>query len=386
MADGIVTQPQEANNGISPELKRQMDYSVYGKTDPVQPNPDNNNPNPPAGTTDAPAPPPFTFDSLKEKFGYETPDAVYKEIEELRLIREKGMQPPPPPEIKYENDDSKRIAEALQGGKMQDVYQYLHRQQQLDEILGKAVDKTTAEGVIKLGMSLKYKDLSPEEIDYKYRQQFAIPKKPEQRVEETDEEFAARTSEWQTKVNDIEMNQIIEAKLLRPELEASKSKLVIPSVTNPLLQEFEDWKKGIEEDSKLNEQTIAQYKTFTPDAIEIKMPYTDESGKINFEFLHKPDQESFNEAVSMVSDISLLFKKFQNQDGTPDRMKFLKAIYFGLNQDKIIGEALKQSKNGTLKSQLPNNSSSNGRMNMPQATDGGSELDNQMKKALAGYM
>jgi hypothetical protein len=81
----------------------------------------------------------------------------------------------------------------------------------------------------------------------------------------------------------------------------------------------------------------------------------------------------------MVSDIDLFWKQFINPDGTPDRIRFAKAIYFAVNQDKVLTEAMKQSKNATIKASLPDNSQNGGLIRqMVTGPEEPSEIDKQM--------
>jgi hypothetical protein len=232
-------------------------------------------------------------------------------------------------------------------------------------------------------MQIKYKDLSPAEIDYKFKKQFSLPKEPVQSLEESDEDFAERKSQWKEAVSDIEMDKILEAKLLKPELEAHKAKLVLPEIDKNVDEDYEAWKASQQKSQEINTQTIEAYKAFTPKTIETKVAFNDEANKINFEFQYEPAAEDFKKAVDIVSDFNNeFFKLFTNQDGTPDRQKFLRAINIAVNPEKVIMEAIKQSKNATLKAQLPDNGG--GQRQLPQ-TQEVSELDANMRMALNGY-
>jgi hypothetical protein len=87
-------------------------------------------------------------------------------------------------------------------------------------------------------MAQKYKDLTREEIDYKFNKQFGIPNRPVQKDIETDEEYQDRLSNWESKARDVETELMIEAKLAKPELERFKSELVLPDI------QFESHKSG----------------------------------------------------------------------------------------------------------------------------------------------
>jgi hypothetical protein len=323
-----------------------------------------------------------TFEILKERFSYESPDDAVREIEELRALKSQAVAQPA---FKYENDFSEKIAKAINAGNVKEVRQFLEQQEQLDYLTTSDVTKDTAAEIIKLGMRIKYADLTQSEVDYKYNKQFAIPKEPVQTMDEMDEEFSIRKEEWKEKVADIEMNKIIEAKLAKPDLLNAKAQIKLPEVTTNIDEDYIQYKKMLEEQPNLDAELMAAYKSFTTKSIETKINFNDEANKIAFDFKYEPDSETFNKSVEMALDINKFWANFQKSDGTPDRQKFLDAIYFATNKERILMEAMKQAKNATVKSFLPDNSQGNVPRYSPQ-TQEISELDKQMQQSLAGYM
>lgn len=322
------------------------------------------------------APIPFSFDVLKEKFAYEKPEDVFTEIEQLRALK----AAPPQAELKFENEESEKLFKAWQGGKQDEVYKYLAEKNKLESLASQEVSRETAAEIIKLGMQLKYKDLTPEEIDYKYNKQFALPKAPAQGVSEDDDEFASRTEAWKEQVADIEMNKIIEAKLAKPELENSKQKLVLPTLPESVDEGYNQYLKMLDESAKVNEVVKNAYKDFTPEKAETKIRFIDEANKIDFEASYKPDSESLAKAVEIVSDQDKFYQSFFNSDGTPNREAFLDAVLWRLNKNKIATEFIKQGSNERIKAQLPNNDNGGLVRQMP-ITNELSELDKQMQQA-----
>jgi hypothetical protein len=146
------------------------------------------------------------------------------------VVEVKEEVKPEPAAIEFANEDSKRIFELLKEGKESDVLDFLSRKSKIDKLATSEVNASTAEEIIKMGMQSKYADLTAEEIDYKFKKQFGIPKEPLQADIEGDEEFAERKAEWQQQVADIERERIIEAKLVKPELDKLKRELVLPNI------------------------------------------------------------------------------------------------------------------------------------------------------------
>lgn len=326
---------------------------------------------PPIDTPPVDVPPPVSFDSIREKFAYQTPEDAIKEIEEYRKFKEN-----PVAEIEFENEASRKLFEAIKGGKQKEAYAILAEQETLDSYTSTEINKDNAEDIIKLGMKYKF-DLSKSEVDHKFKKQFSIPKEPIQSDTEEETDFQERHNEWKNQVADIEMDKIIEAKGYRPELEAKKSKLILPEIEAEVDEDYIQWKKSQEVDPKIEAERVAELKSFTPKTIETKINFNDEANKIAFEAQYEPTVEDFGKTVEMVDDINKFYGLFIGQDGKPDRKGFTKAIHFAVNADKILQTVMNQTKNATIKALLPDNSGGIVRqLVQPQQVN---ELDAQMK-------
>jgi hypothetical protein len=319
------------------------------------------------------------FTPFKEKFGYEKPEDAIKEIEELRVLKN---TPPTPQPIKYENEESEKLHKAIVGNKRAEVYAILDKQEKIDRLITGEVTVQTAADIVKLGMQLEHKELTPDEINYSFNKRFAQPPKPTQRVDEEDTDFQSRISEWERVAEDKKMELMIEAKMSKPKLENAKSKLVLPDIdTAPVDAGYLEYQKSMEEAAKLQAQATAAYQSLTPKAIETKLNFNDEASKVAFVFQYEPDADGFKNAVDMVSDIEQFWRLFAKPDGTPDREKFLKFVHNGINLDKIVLEAMKQTKNATIKSMLPDNSQGGLVRQLTTQGQEPSELDKAMQLA-----
>ncbi len=376
--EAVQTVETQVQDTIPQELRDMMNISLNGGVPPEKVDV-------PHGTPDEQAPPPVTEEVvdaneyLKTNLGYESWEAAKAEIEELRLLKAN----PTKAEIKYENEVSKKLAEAWMAGKTDEVYDYLNEQRQLERLTTAEVSKDTADEIIKLGMKLRYKDegLNETEIAYKFNKQYSIPKEPVELASETAEEFEQRHNDWKEQVADIEMSKIIDAKVAKRDLEAAKQKLVLPTIDNVVDEEYIQYKKDIEESTKMAAESKEAFKTFTTKSIELKLDFNDEANKISFPFQFEPDQESFSKAVEFVSNPDAP-NPFANQDGTPNRQKVLEALYFGLNKEKVLLEAMKQAKNATIKQMLLADNSQSGQFQRQPAQQGEpSEIHKLMQQA-----
>ena len=201
---------------VKAELDRQMAISLNGGVPPQAAA------SAPAGAPGAAASIPSTpadpFGIFKEKFGYETPEAAVQDIETLRAFR----AAPPTQPLKFENEVSQRIAEALQGNKLNEVYDILDQQIKIDRLTSGEMTAESASDVVKLGMQLKYKDLTPAQINFKFNKQYGLPSKPALLPAEDQDEYTERIAQWQAQVDDKKMELLIDATIARPELASSK--------------------------------------------------------------------------------------------------------------------------------------------------------------------
>lgn len=337
---------------------------------------------------DAPQQPAFSFDIFKDKFGYEKPEDIEKEISELRAFKAAPTQAAA--EIKFENEDSKKYFEAIQAGKVDELLEFYQQQKVIDNLILKEVTKDTAPEIIKLSLKIENKDLTDKEIEHRFKRLYGQPKEPVQGAEELDEDFAIKHSEWKESVESAETDLIIDAKVAKPKLESAKTKLVFPNIesANPQYQEFLQYQKDLAEETKLNTQKDAEtkdaYKSIKAEQIKYTTNFKDEANKIDFNFEFVPETDGFAKTIETVTDFNNKFlASYLNQDGTPNRSKFLEDIYFAQNKDKIILSAMNQAKNATIKSMLPDNSGG-GLTRFPVLPEGEkSEFQKQMEASLS---
>lgn len=383
MADELEVQQPEVQQPEQPSqadlIKEQMEFRLNGTPPAQQPETkiENAEEQPPVEDNQpAIEHPSFSFGTLKEKFGYEKPEDVLTEIEQLRSLRENPVQAA----IKYENEQSEKLAKALQAGKVDEVYDYLNEQRQLDRLTVAEVNKDTADDIIKMSMQLKYKNegLSESDVAYKFGKMYKLPKEPVLDVD--DEDSVAAHNEWKETVADIEAGKIIDAKIAKRELEAAKAKLVLPNIEAEVDEDYIQYKKELEESAAIDAETVEAYKSFKPKDIETRINFKDETNKIEFEFHYEPEEEGFKQTLDLVTDTQKYLEKYKSSDGSPNRKQFLQDMYFIQNKEKIIMAAMNQAKNATLKAQLPDNSQGSFQRQTPQGTEP-SELHKYMQAA-----
>lgn len=321
---------------------------------------------------------PFGF--IKEKFGYGSHEDAIREIEELRAFKAQ----PQTPSFDVPDDESAAILRALAAGKREEVWRLLDHDMKIDRLVNAEVSKDNAAEIVKMGMQIKYKDLTPDEINYKFNKQFAIPAEPKQMMDEDDVDFQARLSEWKNVVSDKQMELMIEAKLAKPELQSAKIKFDIPEIETPVDEGYIQYQQMLEKAAENEKATSDAYKAFVPKSIETKINFKDEANKIDFTYQFEPDANKFAKAVEMACDQQQFWSLFKKPDGSPDRERFLDMICFAIDKENYLLSAMNQAKNATIKASLPDNSQSGLVRQIAQHQEP-NEIDQQMRYSLRGF-
>lgn len=378
-------QQQQQSFELPADLKSQMDLALGLKTaeqpshEQAQSNGQQQQPN---ASQEQQAAEPFKFDAFTEKFGWSKPEEAFAEIEQLRALKE---NPPVAavPIWKEENEPSKKLFEALKAGKLDDVYSFLDSQRKLDKLTSAEVTKDNATDIVKYGMKLKNSELTDYEVDRLFNRKFQLPAKPVfNEVNDDETEYRRRLGEWERQVEEVNLDISIEAKMLKPDLLAAKSKLVLPDIdtaVDPNYQAYLQYLKDFEDEDKIIAETKEAYSSLKPEQIKFELPYKDEKNKVDFNFQFDPNTDGYKQALEMTLNPEKYYDSFKNSDGSPNRIKFLKSMYFSLNAEKVITEAIIQSKNATIKALLPDNNSQQNRQ-VEQIFEP-TELDKQMAAA-----
>lgn len=392
MADELIQQPTETTATAveqtqqidhSAELAAQMAISLNGGMEPqaaAQVSTDTSVDGQPAATVVTEQSVNDPFGIFKDKFGYDTPETAIKEIEELRAFKAQ----PRAPEFQVADDESGAILRALAEGKREEVWQILDRDIRINRLIGAEVTRDNAPDIVKMGMQLKYKDLTPEEINYRYNKQFSIPPKPSQLLDEDDTDYQQRVDAWQEVVTDKQTELIIEAKLAKPDIQNSKGKLEFPQIETPTDEGYNQYKQMLEQKTQNHTATVDAYKSFVPKAIETTLNFKDEANKIDFQFKFEPDTAKFTKAIEMACDQQQFWDLFKKPDGSPDRERFLDMICYAIDKDNYLLSAMNQAKNAAIKATLPDNTQG-GLIRQTTQHQEPNELDQQMRNSLKGY-
>lgn len=274
---------------------------------------------------------------LKREFSWESTEQAKAEIEELRKLREAQAEQ----EIEFENEESLNLFRLFKEGKQDDVYNYLENRKKLDKLLSTDITKDTAADIIKLSLKNSYKDLTSEEIEYRFNKEFGVPQKPVQQDIETDEEYAERLSTWEAKVKDVETDLLIEAKLARPELEKMKSELVFPNIDDGrnvqgelTQEELEAQAQYIDQFKEIAAEQLVKFDGFSvsvkDEEVEIPLSYaiSDDEKRYVAEQLDKFAESNFDANV-------ILAERWLDDKGNINTSQVVKDLALLLSEGKM---------------------------------------------------
>jgi hypothetical protein len=247
----------------------------------------------------------------------------------------KGKQPEP---FKFSNADSEKYFNAIKEGKEDDIYNIIHSRKQLEkaERLDATKPKEAAE-IIKLDLLYKNKDLSQDDVDFIFSDKYTIPEKPEQSIEQSDDDYAKQVQKWERQVEVINKRITVDAKLAKPELSKFKSELVLPDIprSNPQpdqpSQESLDAVKAIRENflKSVNEG----YQKFDGFSTRVK----DES--VEFPITFKVPDEDKAELKKLATELNIdeyFGKRWFDEKGNTKVEQMMSDLYFLEKRDKAI--------------------------------------------------
>lgn len=286
---------------------------------------------------------------LKDELGYDTWEAAKNEIKELRELREKAKTPE---EIKFANEASQKLFEAWKEGKEDDVYSFLAEKRQLERAEKLDVTKVSdAAEIIKLNMQYKNKNLTADEIDYLYNKNYSLPEKPEQGIDETDDEYKSTLSKWEKDVRLAEKDLIIQAKLAKPELSKYKQELVAPEIpkketsqepVGPTQEELAVIQKNREEYLQSLPTSLKEFSGFTTTAknedVEIPVSYA----------IAEDEKVALQKEMENFDPMSFLESRWVTKEGKLDAKLMAADIYLLRNSGKVFQKIANESSAQTM--------------------------------------
>jgi len=297
-----------------------------------------------------------SVDYLKE-LGYENIDAAKAEIESLRQFKAN-----PPSEFKLENEESRKMAEAVSKGDRKSVLEILQKQERIENLVIAEVTKETAPDIIKLGLKLKYPTLTDSQIEFQYNQDYGIPKEPIMRDTDDPDEFNEKHDEWKQRVSDIEMKAAIAATMAKPDIEAAKTKIDISSILSPSTtvdKDFEAYKASNASAEKFYNEVSPQIQALKESDVPLAVSIKDENNKMNFDISIIPETTDFETARqdSLAWDV---FRTCYDKEGKFIPQNLQRISLLANNFDKYAQSIARQAVNAERKRVIEEETRGNG--------------------------
>ena len=286
---------------------------------------------------------------VKERFGYESVEQAEQEFKKLKEQ----------PSFEFKDDVSKSLFDAIKEGKADEVYEILNQQKRLEKLTTSELTPDLAAEIVKTNIKNKYKDLNPDEVDLLFYDQYFVPLKPEQGYDESDEDYAGKVKTWQSQVDYAERKLMIEAKVIRPELEKLKSEIKLPDIYNEAGREAESQEEFeiMQQARSIYEKTLdSDFQSFNGFNVSVK----DEDVEIPISFNVGEDERLAmkNDLTDFDSD-SYFENRWFSEDGKPKVQQIMADKYLLENREKIFSKIANEAASQRLLAHLKKNGNIN---------------------------
>ena len=286
---------------------------------------------------------------VKERFGY---DSVEQAEQEFKKLKEQ-------PSFEFKDNVSKSLFDAIKEGKADEVYEILNQQKRLEKLTTSELTPDLAAEIVKTNIKNKYKDLDQGEVDLLFYDQFFVPLKPEQGYDESDEDYAGKVKTWQSQVDYADKKLMIEAKVIRPELEKLKSEIKLPDIYNEAGMEAES-QAEFEMSQKarsIYEKTLdSEFQSFNGFNVTVK----DEDVEIPISFnLGEDEKLAMKNSLTDFDSDSYFGERWFAEDGKPRVQQIMADKYLLENYTKILQKVANEAASQKMLSHLKKNGNIN---------------------------
>ena len=286
---------------------------------------------------------------FKDRFGYETVEEFENEFKKFKET----------PAFEFKDDISKTLFDAIREGKADDVYEVLNQQKRLEKLTTSELNSEIAAEIVKTNIKNKHKSLSDDDVELLFYDQFFVPLKPEQGYDESDDDYAAKVNQWQSQVDYTERRLMIEAKVLKPEIEKLRSEITLPDIYNESGREAESQAEFeiMQEARSIYERTLdSDFQSFNGFNVSVK----DEDVEIPISFNVAEDERLAmkNDLTDFDSD-SYFEGRWFTKDGKPNVQQIMADKYLLENREKIFSKIANEAASQRLLAHLKKNGNIN---------------------------
>lgn len=275
-------------------------------------------------------------DYLQEQLGIKTWDEAKAALAELSELKAAATSRQ---EVKYANEQSKLLYDAILAGESDKVYEILDTQKKLA-----AVETMKPADAIKLHIQQTHREYKPIDVEDVFEEKYSYPEKPVQDATELDSDFKSREDKWSIAKEKIDRRIERDSASAKIELSKLSAELKLPEITKPTNNQ----QPNIEGQKELQKEAEAAekfYSKLSPKDIQMVFKFNDEATKLAFDIVYEPEKESFEKAKALATNPATFFADYYEKDGSPKRTEFIRDLYAGRNVQKIVSEAIVQAVN-----------------------------------------
>jgi hypothetical protein len=172
---------------------------------------------------------------VKETFGFDSAEVAKEQVEKWRKAEKEPKPKAEPEKPKFANEESEVLYNALLTGDKKKATELLKKQEQIED----AANLSPLEQ-IKLDLQYKNQKYTKEDIEDIIEEKYSYPRKPSQRDDELDDEFAERESAYNKEVAKIDRRIKRDGVEAVENLQKHKTDLVLPDITGSKAN-YEKW-------------------------------------------------------------------------------------------------------------------------------------------------
>lgn len=288
---------------------------------------------------------------LKKEFEIEDPAILKAEREELKAL--KTAEPKP---YEYKNDESRKIAEYINEGKEDELYQFLDTKKKVQKLsTADLSDKNVAAELVKFGLHKDNPTLNQDEIDFLFEEKYSIPSKPIKGELEEDEDYEVKVTAWEIQKTNIEKRMIIEAKIAQPKMAQLNTELVLPEIKKEIQSAAQPTQEDLDKAKEVADGFLQAVELGLKNLVEISTLVKDEAVEIPVSYTYTDDErkvvmEQVKSFVGNNFDSNEIFgKMWTDKDGNFDIPRMVEDLAYLNNRAKITTKLANDSASKRLK-------------------------------------
>jgi primosomal protein N'' len=285
---------------------------------------------------------------VKETFGFESVDEIKSAIDEYKVLKST-----PKTEVEFSNEISKNLYQALLEGKEAEVYSYLAEKQKVDRLANLEVtDAKSGLEILAAKLANQYKELTPDEIEYKLSKQYRIPEQPVRDDYDTDEDYERKLSAWQKEKSLVEKEIIVDAKIAKPEI--AKIELVLPDVLKSSEKQATQQEQGVQVDPAVRQKYLDTLKKEYNLFDGFKVAAKDEDVEVAVAYTPTNEEKlALKNVLENFNADEFLGSMWISDEGKFNTKQAMEDLYLLQNKEKVFqkiaNEAVSQFKVGLIK-------------------------------------